>query len=625
MCGIAGFAGEGDRDALAAMIVAVRHRGPDDTGIYLKNEVGLAHARLAILDLSPTGHQPMFSADQSVGVVFNGEIYNFKELRDEFESKGRRFRGTSDTEVIIAAYQEYGTDCFRRFNGMFAIALYDFNNRRLVLARDRMGKKPLYFSIIGGTLVFGSEPKALLPHPLFKRELDPAALAMYLHYEYVPTPYSIWKNTAKLEPGTFAVWDGAVLAHSRFWNPSFLPDGPIPSLPEAIRALDALLTESVARRMVADVPLGIFLSGGLDSSTVAYYAARARSAPIRTFSIGFEDKSFDESAHAARVARALGTEHSSQTVSGRDMRDIIPKIADMLDEPMADASILPTFLLSRFTRKHVTVALDGAGGDELFAGYGTFTADRAAQAVAQLPQSFRRALEKAARALPARHVYFSLDFKVKKFFDGFELPDRRYRHQLWLAAFGPKELREILEPPYAEYAGSIHEPLEKYWDEVPAADDESRTLYLYERLYLMDEVLVKVDRASMAVALEVRAPFLDTTVVDFANRLPYSYKYRNGTTKYILKQLMKPRLPKGIAGRKKQGFAPPMARWFAEDLRPLCEGVLSPERIRRDGIFKPEQITRLLREHFDRRANNAKKIWTLLVFHLWKDRWLFHS
>ncbi|MBI4090965.1 MAG: asparagine synthase (glutamine-hydrolyzing), partial [Candidatus Komeilibacteria bacterium] len=418
MCGIAGFAGSGNQDTLARMVAAVRHRGPDDQGFFLDNQVGLGFARLSIIDLSPTGHQPMTSADGNATIIFNGEIYNYRELKSELLQKNSYpFRGTSDTEVLLALYQIYGIDFLKKINGMFALALYDKRNGSLFLTRDRMGKKPLYYTVIGGTLIFGSEPKALLQHPACVRKLNLTALNDYLHYEYVPTPYSIFEGISKLEPAHSALWQQGKLTTHPFWSMDFTEKRIAEA--DALKKLDAELQRSVAQRLVADVPLGIFLSGGLDSSTIAYYAQKASTQKIKTYSIGFKESSFDESAFARMVAEHLGTDHHEQILSAKDSLELIPHIADLLDEPMADPSIIPTYLLSKFTREHVTVALGGDGGDELFAGYPTFQAFKLAHWYRKLPETLRRLLlEPALSLIPASERDMSLGFLVRRFIAG---------------------------------------------------------------------------------------------------------------------------------------------------------------------------------------------------------------
>src|SRR3989344_645390 len=609
MCGIAGFVGKGEEGDLKAMIRPLAHRGPNHEGFYFREGLGLGHRRLSIIDLSQAAHQPMWDEKGEVVIIFNGEIYNFKSLRHELEQLGKRFRSNSDTEVILLGFELWGLGIFARLSGMFAIALYDKGTEQLILARDPMGKKPLYWAKFGQVFLFGSELKALLAHSSFKKEIDQRSLAEYLINECVQTPRSIWKNVFKLEPGTVLVYEGHMVQKETFWRPNYILED-IP-LPEAMLKLDNLLAEATTKRLVADVPLGVFLSGGIDSSTVAYYASRTSSRKIKTFSIGFNEKSFDESSYARQVANNLKTDHHEQFVSAQDMLEVVPLISEIFDEPVADASVIPTYLLSKFTKKSVTVALGGDGGDELFAGYSTFIADQF-QALFPVIQGLGSI---ALTFLSAGDSYFSLDFKIRKFLDGAEYKGVQ-RHARWFSSFQPEDLSHILLP-----KGN---PL--YYKGFPFGETGETTAgsvqEFYLRRYLMDQVLVKVDRASMRNALEVRAPFLDKQVVEFANALPYRYKVRGLTTKYILKKLMQDKLPAEIVWRKKQGFAVPLSRWPKTDLRALCEELLSRERIVREGIFNIDFIDRLKKDHFESRVNNSKKLWTLMVFQLWRDRWL---
>jgi len=596
MCGITGFVGKGTEDDLLKMVSAIKHRGPDNQGTLLKDDVALGHARLAIIDLSPAGHQPMTRGNLSL--VFNGEIYNFKELRAELENKGAKFSSNSDTEVILLGLEFWGLDVFTRLRGMFAIALYDFAKRELVLARDPLGKKPLYWGKFGQTLLFGSELKALLAHHAFEKRLDLDSLNQYLIHECVPTPGSIWKEVQKLEPGTYLTYDGNNLVAEKFWQPTY--NTPDIKLSDAVTKLDGLLADATKARLISDVPLGVFLSGGIDSSAVTYYAQKANKQKIKTFSIGFKEKNYDESNYARQVAKHLGTDHHEQIVSAADMLDVVPLIADIFDEPVADASVIPTYLLSKFTRQHVTVALGGDGGDELFEGYQTYVAEQF-----RIFFPIIRALGyPVTKLLPPSGNYFSLDFKISKFLDGARAlgPER---HSRWLASFQREELSQIL---IHDSRFTNHE-----WGSVGE---------FYLRRYLMDQVLVKVDRASMRSALEVRAPFLDTRVVEFANSLPHKYKVRGITTKYILKKLMQDKLPSEIVWRRKKGFAVPLSNWLKTDLCPLSNDLLAPQKIKREGVFNPGYVEKLLREHSTGNRNNTKKIWTLVVFELWREKWL---
>ncbi len=629
MCGIAGFvvaAGEFFcREELEKMIGALHHRGPDSCGVDMRDGVGFAHTRLAILDLSPAGHQPMWSKDpkdHGVCIVFNGEIYNFQELKQELEGKGHTFRGTSDTEIILALYEEEGERVFEKLEGMFAIGLYDFKRKKLLLARDRMGKKPLYWCVMDGTLLFASELKALTAHPLFKKELDLEALNKYFFYDYIPTPHTIFKNVFKLEPATFLKFENQQISKKKFWEMNF-PESDF-SFSQAMTILDEKIDHAVRSRLVADVPAGIFLSGGLDSSTIAYYAQKNSPEKVKTFSIGFEDESFDESRYAKEVARFLGTEHRNFLVKAEDLLDIIPRVADMTDEPMADASIIPTYILSKHTREHVTVALGGDGGDELFAGYPTFQAEVFAGLYKKFPKFAREAFQKFAHSLPASHKNFSLDFKMKKFLEGAEESDTAHRHAKWLGTFSHEDRRMLFtENAWKELSEKNEfEDIDRYMKGWKNTDVKNALLLLYQRTYMMDEVMVKVDRASMQNALEARAPFLDTEVVEFANSLPYRFKQRGFTGKYILKKLMKGKLPSNIIHRQKKGFGIPLGHWFQNELKDFCNDTLSEDNIKKGGLLNYDYIATLKNEHFSGAKDHRKKLWNLAVFELWKRKYL---
>lgn len=622
MCGIAGFAGEGNRQVLEKMAQALAHRGPDDSGTFFAHAVGFAHTRLSVIDLSPFGHQPMESASGSTVIIFNGEIYNFKELRAEIERIGKyTFLSNSDTEVILALYEEIGEEVFSRLDGMFAIALYDKKEEKVFLVRDRLGKKPLYWGMVRNTLLFGSEIKALMCHDSWKGDIDLESLNSYIACEYVPTPQSIFKGIYKLQPASYLVWrNSQVEKIVEFWKPE--KSQRHPSLEEAANKLDVLLEKSVTERLIADVPLGIFLSGGLDSSTVAYYAKQGSTSKVQTFSVGFENQSFDESHKALEVARFLGTDHHTEIFSVRQSLELIPKIFSLLDEPLADPSILPTHLLSLFTRKHVTVALGGDGADELFAGYQTFQAEALFKQYQKLPNILKRnILEPLIKKIPVSHSYMSLDFRLKKFLEGTEAGDK-YRHQHWLNAFSDEERLSLFSP---DVRGEISKKnpyafVDQYWNTSSQTDFYQKLLFVYLRTYLMDQVMVKVDRASMAHALEVRSPFLDYHVVDYMSSLPYEFKFRNFSGKYLLRELMKNKLPRSIVYRKKQGFSVPIGIWLKKELRPLCEELLSKDSIQKIKLFDPQTIEILKKEHFAGIRDNRKKLWTLMVFVLWHNK-----
>jgi asparagine synthase (glutamine-hydrolysing) len=636
MCGIAGLFDPTwaslDPTWITRMTRALAPRGPDGEGFWHAPGVALGHRRLAVIDLSAAAGQPLGNEDGSVQVVFNGEIYNFQELRAELAGHGHTFRSQGDTEVLVHGYEQWGDDLLVHVDGMFAFVLWDGRRRRLLAARDRMGKKPLYYARIERPqapplFAVASELKALVTLPGFDRRLDHEALGRFLVHEYVPPPHCILRGARKLAAGErLRIELGAAAAPQvdRYWDLSFAAEPGRQGDDEAAAELRAHLSRSVRRRLVADVPVGIFLSGGIDSSTVAAFAAEASGANnVHTFSIGFSESSFDESSHARRVASHLGTQHHEERLGARALLDILPEVVDFLDEPFADASVVPTYLLARFTRRHVTVALGGDGGDELFAGYQTFLAEGWGRLFFdRAPASLRAAVAAAAARLPARSDYFSLDFKLNQFLQGGPVPGPR-RHQRWLASFLPEQLADLLTPEAARagLTGNALAAVDERAQRGPARAPWDRLLDFYARFYLPDDVNTKVDRASGAVGLEVRAPFLDTALVDFACRLPPRLRLRRRSPKFILKHAMRGRLPDAILGRAKQGFAVPVARWLREELRPLLRDELAEGKLRREGIFAPARVTALVEDHLAGRRDRRKALWTLLMFERWLGRW----
>jgi asparagine synthase (glutamine-hydrolysing) len=633
MCGIVGFLTSNivdipDREVLRAMREILSHRGPDDRGEYIRplDEKGpfvfLGHRRLSIIDLT-TGHQPLANEDETVWVIFNGEIYNFNELSEKLKGRGHQFRTRSDTEVIVHSYEEYGEECFKRFNGMFAIGIWDEKRNRLVLARDRLGKKPLYYSSINETFLFASELKAIVLYPAFPRKIDPLSLMKYLFFEFIPCPHTIFKEAKKIPAASYLIWDKKGIEVRQYWSPFDPPEGE-KNLSEAEAELKMmeLLKESVKRRLISDVPLGVFLSGGIDSSTITALAQREVPGKIRTFSIGLEDPSFDESKYGSLASKHIGTEHHEQIMVPNDLLNIVPGLPDILDEPMADASILPTYLLSKFTRGHVTVALGGDGGDELFAGYPTYLAHKFAKPYERFLGFFHPVSNFLASLLPVSDDNISFDFKVKKFLSGIGYPDG-VRNSVWLGSFSFPDLEKVISPEIRNLSDPhrLVEEISSYEKEIPASDLTTLLQYLDLRLYLQESILVKVDRASMACSLEVRAPFLDYELVEFVMGLPSDYKLKGLTSKYILKKAMKNYLPGEVIERKKKGFGVPIAKWVKGPLKELFRDLLSPDRIKREGFLNPESVTTLLQDHLLNRKDNRKQLWTLLVWELWVDRY----
>lgn len=623
MCGICGIIHDDPsspvgQDDIEAMNRTMVHRGPDDEGYFFGRGSCLAMRRLSIIDVSG-GHQPMLSEDGRIAAVCNGELYNFKEVRGDLESRGHVFRTRADAEVLPHLYEEHGRDAPKFVNGMFGMAVWDEADRTLLLARDRMGEKPLYYAHRHGIFVFGSELKAVLAHPAVEVCTDRAALSKYLAYEYVPAPHTICEGVYKLEPGQLLVYQKGRVERSAYWDVPQCDDGSAISEEEAKRELLRLLELSVGRRLVSDVPLGVFLSGGIDSSSVVAMMTRFRDPKeIKTFSISFAERSFDESSHARAVAEHFGTDHRERMCTPDDLLKLMPKVAALLDEPFADPSIIPTYALSRFTREHVTVALGGDGGDELFAGYPTFQAEKYARLYNSLPAFLRRGLiEPAVMSLPVSDENISLDFKAKRFLKGVS-SDAVARHMIWLGAFSPPEQRELfaVDPPDGVFDDAV-----RHWAAASSASDGNRLLYVYKKLYLAEDILTKVDRASMGVSLESRAPFLDHELVEFAAKLPYNLKLRGLTMKHLLKKAMAPLLPRGIARRPKKGFGIPVAKWVKGPIREMVLDYLSVDRIKREGFFRAGSVSGLLRDHLSGRTDNSKKLWTLLMFELWLERW----
>ena len=614
MCGIAGAVSwTGDRAtlderAVRAMNDSMRLRGPDGDGLWQDAHALLAHRRLSIIDLGG-GAQPM--VDGTHVVTFNGEIYNFRELRERLEALGHTFRTKSDTEVLLHAYRQWGRACVQELDGMFAFALWDADRRELLLARDRFGKKPLYFWQHGSELVFASTLSALLRHPRVPRELDERALAEYLALEYVVAPRTILAGVHKLEPGHALVASARGIEKWRYWQLRGFGTRQVTEA-EAIEQLTHRLETAVRRRLISDVPLGVFLSGGIDSSLVTAFAARERSG-IRTFSIRFTDPSFDESAHARTVAQHLGTTHLEEELSIGEAAKIVANLGEILDEPIGDGSIVPTYLLSRFVRRHVTVALGGDGGDELFAGYPTYVAHKLADAAGPL-----RYLAPAGRyladLLPVSHDNFSFDFKVKKLLLGLDAPPE-IRNYVWLGAMPEATVAELVDDP-----GDVYAAVRARYRDGHGSHLE-RVLYQDVGLYMCHSVLAKVDRASMAASLEVRAPLLDTAFAEYAASLPLDMKLRGRTGKYILKRLAHAYLPAAIVERPKKGFGMPTGRWLREDLRPLaCDLLLDGGSLASTGRLRRAPIERMLAEHAEGRADHRQRLWTLLVLELWRRK-----
>lgn len=619
MCGIHGVFhyadGTADGDLLAARGLAQRHRGPDDHGVWVNGPFGLGQRRLAIVDVSPGGHQPMANEDETVWVTYNGELYNWPEMRPQLAARGHRFRGSSDTEMLLHLWEEKGIEFLSDLRGMFALALVDLRTRRLLLARDRVGKKPLFYHDDGRRIAFASELKCLLRDPGVPREVDERAIADYLTFQYVPSPQSAVRGVRKLPAAHVLVADGDGVRVQRYWRlPTEVNRSIAPA--EAVELVRTRLEEAVRLRLMSDVPLGAFLSGGIDSSAVVALMAKVSSGRVRTFSIGFEEEDYSELEHARAVARHLGTEHHELVVRPNAL-DLLPKLVWGLDEPFADASMLPTFHVSQMARNDVTVALSGDGGDEACGGYVTYAFAEDYARFDVVPAPLRGLLEWPAAVLPENHV---LGRKLHRL----ALSPVR-RHLEAMSFFPPRALASVLHPefrsrlerhdPYAE-ALAIHRSAAEHCGDIPAL------LHLDAVTYMTDDVLVKVDRTSMMNSLEVRAPLLDHVLLEELARLPYEFKRRNGVSKWVLREAVAPLLPPGILGRGKQGFGVPLEHWFGDAFGRLAREVLLDARARNRGWLDPRGVERLLDGHGLAPDAHARRVFALVCLELWAQCFL---
>ncbi len=602
---------------MRAMRDRLVHRGPDAGGEFVDPYAALGVRRLRIIDLM-TGDQPQSNEDGTVWTVFNGEIYNFRELREELAGRGHRFVTVSDTEVIVHLYEELGEEFAARLDGMFALAVWDAPRRTLVLARDRLGKKPLLYREGDGEIAFASEHAALIAGLAERPGPDPAALRDYLRLGYVPAPHDAFAGLRKLPPAHLLVWRGGRSLARRYWSPP-QPGTLRITEAEAIPELRRLLGRAVARRLVADVPIGAFLSGGVDSSAVVATMA-SLSARVRTFSIGFEDTEFSELPHARRVAERFGTEHREFVVRPLEL-DVLPLLVRHYGEPYADSSAVPTYHLSKLTREHVTVALNGDGGDELFAGYERYLAVRLAASLDRLPKALLGpSLALVTRVLPDSISPLSPLRRARRFLRAVALPPRE-RYLRWLGVFDAPELTRLLSPEFARLTADGERGLASL-DGFHGADPVSAAQALDLALYLPDDLLVKVDIASMANSLEVRCPFLDRELVEFAVRLPTELKLRGRERKYLLKRAFDGVVPSENLYRRKQGFAVPIGSWFRGDLRGYTRGVLLSPRARQRGYLQAEEVEKLVRDHTEGRADHTHQLWALLMLELWHQEFI---
>ncbi|MFP4322243.1 MAG: asparagine synthase (glutamine-hydrolyzing) [Anaerolineales bacterium] len=625
MCGITGIfhlnKAPADPEALAAMTNSLRHRGPDGDGLQVHEAVGFGHRRLSIIDLSANGAQPMCTDDGALWLTFNGEIYNHADLRADLIHKGYRFRSQTDTEALLLGYQEYGLDVVYRLNGMFAFGIWDAHQERLWLVRDRLGIKPLFYAQFGQTLLFGSEIKAILAHPAAQREIDTNALDLYLSLNYTPAPHTMLKGIRQLEPGQW------LTAHQNdtaprlydYWDVDYSETTSLGEA-EALRRLDDILQGAVQRRLMSDVPLGAFLSGGLDSSAVVAHMTRA-TAQVKTFSIGFSESSFDESPHARLVAEHLGTQHHEQIITP-DLADVLPSIVWHAEDPLADSSCVPVYYLSRMTREQVTVALAGDGADEILAGYPTYQATAWARRLSWLPHGPSQALLNGLlRVWPLSDGKVSHREKFARFAAGIGLP-WRYAHAVWRQIHTPAQKRAITAPGLLDATGGLFAAYDRQYARSTAHHMLDDLLYVDTRFYLPNDMIVKVDRMSMAHGLEARVPFLDHTLVEFAASLPPGFKLRNGTGKYLLRQSMLGHLPASTLKRPKAGFNIPVSAWLRGELAPLLGDTLTPTRLRQTGLWQVEAIQKMVNDHHTRRADYGHQLWGILVFMLWWQQFM---
>jgi len=621
MCGIAGVV-DGERGRVEAatihrMCQSIVHRGPDDEGIFLKDGAGLGVRRLSVIDLAG-GHQPVFNEDQTICVVFNGEIYNFRELRLDLEGRGHRFCTHCDTEVIVHLYEELGCDCVQKLRGMFAFAIYDTRNRRLLLARDRLGIKPLHYAFSDARLLFGSEIKAILAVAPELATLDQRALWQYLYFGYIPEPATAFWPIKKLPPGHILEFERGKISIHKYWDLPEYGTHPPHSEEECLQEMEHRLEEAIRIRLIADVPLGALLSGGTDSSTVVALMARASSRPVKTFSIGFQHADFNEAPYARLVAERFGTEHH-ELILQPDLVETVENLTRSLEEPFGDSSILPTYYVSRLARQHVTVALSGDGGDEAFAGYERYQIHLQRRNFKWMPEwagnCYRKHLHpRLSSSIPGRNLAYSISLPwIERYLEGVSL--RAFDREMALLSDGFRSA--------ALGDAESMSALRRYLDEAPARDPLSRVLYLDTKTYLPGDILTKVDRMSMLASLEVRVPILDHLFLEWVTGLPPEWKMRGKKQKYIFTKLAKKMgIPEEVLDRPKQGFALPLGHWMRNELKDLIMSVLLDSSTLHRGYFNLQGIRRLLDEHFQGRRDHSVRIWRFLMFELWHRNFL---
>jgi asparagine synthase (glutamine-hydrolysing) len=625
MCGITGVVrndgGDVDRGLIGRMCEAIRHRGPDEDGFYHAPGVGMGMRRLSIIDLK-SGQQPIHNQDKTAWIIFNGEIYNYLDLRADLEKLGHTFYTNSDTEAVIHAYDRYGADCPKYLRGMFAFAIWDERTQELFLARDRVGKKPLLYTTANGQFVFGSEFTALLQHPGVNKEIDFGALDYYLSFMCVPAPHTAYREIKKLEPGHSLRYRKGEIKIERYWLPDFSKKLNISEQEAGERAIE-VLREAVKVRLMSEVPLGAFLSGGIDSSAVVALMSQELSEPVKTFSIGFEEQDFSELHHARRVAEHVGADHHEFVVRP-DVLEILPTLVEHYGEPFASPSAIPTYYVARETRKHVTVALNGDGGDECFAGYERYAAMQLAERYRHLPKFVReQAVEPLAALLPSSELRRSRVRDLKRFLDSAALPPLE-RYLRWMSIFDTKLKSEIYSPGFRQRLGnhSATDVLEPWFAKANGSGMIDKLLLTDTLTYLPNELLAKVDIATMAVSLEARSPFLDHHVIEFAASLPENLKLRGLTTKYILKQVLKKLLPSENLNRRKMGFGVPIGAWFRGKFQSLLHDTLLAEKFLNRGLFDPQAVRALIDTHTRGERDYGPQLYVLLMLELWYNRFI---
>jgi asparagine synthase (glutamine-hydrolysing) len=617
ICGVVSFRPEGpvDQFVLQRMNQSIRHRGPDDEGYYQDSQASLAMRRLSIIDLH-TGQQPISNESGDIWVVYNGEIYNFQAVRAELEQRGHVFKTQTDTEIIVHAYEEYGDDCVKHFNGMFAIALWDARRRRLFLARDRVGVKPLYYWAGQDKLVFGSELKAVILHPDVPRQTNLAAVDLFLALEYVPAPHTIYDGIFKLLPGHTLVVENGQLKITQYWEVPYEPISQ--SEAECAEILSGLMNDAVRIRLISDVPLGAFLSGGIDSSTIVGYMSQNMNSPVQTFSIGFEDDTYNELPYAEAVAKHFKTTHHVEVLKP-DYASLAEQLVCQHDEPFADTSVFPTFLVSKVASQKVKVVLSGDGGDELFAGYDTYRAEKLNRYYGQLPDTLRQSVfPKLAEWLPPQPAKKGMINKIKRMVEGGAL-DPSLQHTRWMIFMNQTEkgslYRSDLRATLNDDLTASH--LNGYFEKAHRFDRLAQQQYVDIKTYLADDILTKVDRMSMAVSIEARVPFLDYRIVEFAMNLAPQMKLNGSRTKSILRNAVKDLVPALVLEKPKEGFSIPMKYWLTTSLKPMMLDLLSKESLQKHGYFDHQVVSKWIDEHLEGRSNHSHRLWALMVFQMW--------